>query len=102
MNRSRAGSFWLSLKIGALLTRADIGAAKLASAAGKEGLASFLFWPNTLLQGLLPCVPIGAANHRVCEGTPLNFVAYVASILISVALYTLAAFVLTRRRARGL
>ena len=97
--RSPSGSIGLSLKIGAALTALDIGAAQLASACGKPGLASFVYWPNTIIQAFLPCVPMDVSGENHCEGTLLNVVAFWASIPISAVIYSTIAFLIMRHRS---
>jgi hypothetical protein len=96
--RSRPTPICLSLKIGALLTALDMGAAQLASAIGKPGVASFVYWPNAIIQAFLPCVPMDVSGKHYCEGTPLNVIAFWTSIPVSVVLYAVIAFIVMRHQ----
>ena len=86
--------------IGILLTAALASGAFFAYEADAERVADILLWPNTLLQSALPCFNIGTPERPLCEGTPLNFVAFLASFPVGITAYsTLAYFWLRRRRA---
>jgi hypothetical protein len=98
---SRLARFLISLIIGVLISAGLIGAAFFADVSGYKALSGILFWPNTLLQDLTPCVPIEASGQHLCEATPLNLIAYVASFPISVAVYGAIAFGFIGRRAAG-
>jgi len=70
--------------------------------AGATNLSAVIFWPNSLLQGATPCVTVesSVAGRSICEGTPLNVVAFVASFPLSIVVYSVIAYVIIRRRAR--
>ena len=74
----------LATVIGVFVT---IGTAAVASALSSESAREVLFWPNTVLQSLVPASNIGAAYRPVYEGTPLNFAAFVVSFPFSVVVY---------------
>jgi hypothetical protein len=86
------------LIIGALISAGLIGTAYLADMSGYKAFSGILFWPNTVLQDLMPCVPIEASRQYFCEATPLNLLAYIASFPISVAVYGAIAFAFIGRR----
>jgi hypothetical protein len=61
-----------------------------------------LLWQNTLLQGFAPLGNMGTPEHPIYEGTPLNFLAFLASIPLSIIIYSLVAYAalsIARRRA---
>ena len=64
----------------------------LADQAGASILAKILLWPNSLLQSFSPLYNIGTAERPIYEGTPLNFIAFVASFLLAVVVYGAAAY----------
>ena len=97
--RSRAAVLMIAIGVGVLLTVALTSIAYYAYIAGAENLARVLFWPNTLLQSLVSCNEIGTSEHPMCEGTPLNVLAYGASFPVSVAAYAAITYVFIRRRA---
>lgn len=85
--------------IGALLMSVSTAGAYVANSAGAELATKLLSWPNTLLQNTIPCVDIGSAERPLCEGTPLNFVAYLVSLFLGATVYAaIAYFWLLRRR----
>ena len=96
--RSRAVVLLIAIGVGVLLTVVLTGAAYYSYAAGAQNVSRALFWPNSLLQGLVPCNDIGTPEHPMCEGTPLNVLAYGASFPLSVAVYAAIAYVFIRRR----
>jgi hypothetical protein len=96
--KSRGVALLISLAVGVFLTLAFTGLAFYAYRAGAHQLANIFFWPNTLLQSLLPCNNIGTRENPLCEGTPVNILAYGASFPLSIAAYSLLAYVLIRRR----
>lgn len=88
----------MAFGIGTILTIVFTGTAYYAHEAGLETATSILSWPNTLLQNLITCNNMGTVEQPFCEGTPLNVIAYVASLSLSVAVYATVAYVLIRRR----
>jgi len=97
--RSRVAALLMAIGIGGPLTVVLTGAAYYSYTAGAQKVSSVLFWPNTLLQALVPCNDIGTPERSVCEGTPLNVLAYGASFPVSVVAYAVIAYVFIRRRA---
>jgi hypothetical protein len=72
----------------------------LALVAHEHGFASItriVDWPNTLLQSLVPCVPVGSSETPRCEGSPLNLLAYFASLPVGAVVYSTIAFVILKR-----
>jgi hypothetical protein len=98
---TRAKPLAIAAGIGVLLTVALTGAAYLSHYAEAETAAKVLFWPNTSLQSLIMCVDVGTPRHQMCEGTPLNVVAYGASFPLSIVVYPLVAYALLRCRIAG-
>ena len=87
--------------IGVLLTAVSFGAAELADYLGGMTIARVLFWPNTLLQGFAPCVPIAVGAKTLCEGTPLNVIAIIASFPLAVVVYAVLASIVRRGSKRN-
>lgn len=63
-------------------------------------LSGVLIWPNTLLQSLAPLHNIGTAERPIMEGTPLNFLAFIASIPLSWLVYSFIAYIWLHARNR--
>jgi len=53
------------------------------------------------LQAAVPLNSIGTAQEPVYEGTPLNLIAFVASIPLGFIIYGVAGYVALRFRQRG-
>jgi len=86
--------------IGVMTTIVLFGIALLAANAGYESLAKGLFWQNSLLQSLAPLGNIGTPQRPVYEGTPLNFLAFLASFPLGFFVYGSVAYIaLAKRRA---
>jgi hypothetical protein len=66
---SRARIWILASIIGVVLTAATAG---IASALSSEPARELIFWPNTVLQYLMPAPNIGTPDLSLYEGTPLN------------------------------
>lgn len=93
--------FLLALAVGILITAALFGLANAAGAAGYPGVARALFWQNALLQSMVPLNNIGTPEAPFYEGTPLNCLAFIASVPLGVLIYSFAAYVIlgfARRR----
>jgi hypothetical protein len=88
----------LSIALGALLALATFGLAYAASEAGWARTAYFLYWQGYGLVTLLPCNDMGMPGQRVCEGTPLDMVAFLAGIPIGMLVYASAIFFLLKFR----
>ena len=101
--RSSVSVLLKSLGAGVLATVVLTLASYFLFEAGATNLSTVLFWPNALLQGAAPCVKIegGVTGRPLCEGTPLNEVAFLASFPLSIAAYSAIAYIIIRRRARG-
>jgi hypothetical protein len=84
-----------ALLLTALLTLASYQSYK----AGAQTLSTVLFWPNSLLQSAAPCIRGSAPAQPLCEGTPLNALAFIASFPLSVAVYAAITYVIIRRSA---
>lgn len=91
----------LAIVIGIAVTLALLGLAFAADAVGHPGIARALFWNNGILQSLVPLNNIGSVAHPVYEGTPLNFLAFCASIPLGFVIYGAAAYVALRFVHRG-
>lgn len=63
-------------------------------------LSSVLIWPNTFFQSLAPLHNIGTAERPIMEGTPLNFLAFVASIPLAWLVYSCIAYIWLHSRNR--
>ena len=70
----------VSLVLGLAVTFALIGLAYVLDDAGYESASRVILWPNSILQSLVPGTDIGTAEHPVLEGSPLNVLAFYASI----------------------
>jgi hypothetical protein len=86
--------------IGVLFTALTAALSYFASQAGAELLSEILFWPNTLMQSLVPLRNIGTTAHPLYEGTPLNIAAFFISFPLAVLVYGTAAYIFLRRRQR--
>ena len=91
-------TLWIAASTGAVLTLATSVLAAVLANAGYESAAAVIYWPNTLLQGMVPKHNIGTSETPIYEGTPLNFVAFCASFLLACVSYSAAATWLLRRR----
>jgi hypothetical protein len=90
----------LAFGIGIVITALTVTLSYLALRAGSELVSEILFWPNTVMQSLVPIHNIGTPEQPFYEGTPLNIVAFMASFPLAVLLYGTAAYVFLRRRQR--
>jgi hypothetical protein len=90
----------LAFGIGIVITALTATLSYLALPAGSELVSEIVFWPNTLMQSLVPIHNIGTPEHPFYEGTPLNIVAFIASFPLAVLLYGTVAYVFLRRRQR--
>ena len=88
----------LSIAFGIAFTAISALAANVAFDSNAESLSRGLFWPNSLLQLALPCNNIGSSSQPVCEGTPLNFLAYLVSFPLAVLIYSTLCFWWLRAR----
>ena len=92
----------LAFAIGLLATALLIGLSFAADSFGFPTIASALSWQNTLLQSYVSLGNIGTAARPVYEGSPLNFLAFLASIPLGVIIYGVLAYaVLTWARRRA-
>ena len=92
----------LTIAIGVLATAALFALSFAADSFGFTSLSNGLLWQNTLLQGFAPLGNMGTPEHPIYEGTPLNFLAFLASIPLSIIIYSLVAYAalsIARRRA---
>ena len=92
----------LAIAFGILTTAALIALSFVADSYGFTSLASGLFWQNSLLQSFAPLGNVGTLAHPFHEGSPLNFLAFLASIPVGVIFYSLVAYValsVARQRA---
>jgi len=90
-----------AIAIGTALTLALLGLAAAADSAGLAKLANALSWQNGLLQHFAPLHNIGTSERPIYEGTPINFLAFLASIPLGIFIYSLAAYVALHRFRRG-
>ncbi|MGN2253779.1 hypothetical protein ACFWZ4_10415 [Frateuria sp. GZRe12] len=70
----------LAFTIGVLATAVLFALSFAADSFGLTSLANGFLWQNTLLQGFAPLGNMGTPEHPVYEGTPLNFLAFLAGI----------------------
>ena len=96
--KTRFSIFLIAFAIGGAVTLVLSVAAFLSHSVGAEFATRVLSWPNTLLQSLVPPLNIGTSEKPIYEGTALNVLAYFASFPLSISVYTLAAYILIRRR----
>jgi|SRR6185369_8819590 len=89
-----------AVAIGVVATGALETASHLAYESGSDRLAHTLSWANTLLQNLVPCINIGTVWRPLCEGSPLNVLAYFASFPLSIAAYSVLAYAVIRSKLR--
>jgi hypothetical protein len=64
----------------------------VADTLGARTASQILFWPNTLLQTLVPPNNIGTLEKPIYEGTPLNFLAFIVSFPFAILVYGIGAF----------
>ena len=95
------GTKWRAALIGAGTTLLLFASAFALDAAGFERTARFMFWQNEMLQGLIPPLNIGTAQHPVYEGSPLNILAFFASVPLGFVIYSVAAYWALRIWRRG-
>jgi hypothetical protein len=60
--RSRTAVLMIAIGVGVLLTVVLTSTGYYAYVSGAENVARVLFWPNTLLQGLISCNEIGTSE----------------------------------------
>ena len=92
----------LAFAIGVLATAALFALSFAADSFGFTSLANAFLWQNTLLQSLAPLGNMGTSEHPVYEGTPLNFLAFLASVPLGIVIYSVMAYAvlsMVRRRA---
>lgn len=97
--KSRVRALVVATGIGVSVLAVSYGAAFYAYEMGSEAAARVLSWPNSALQSLVPCIPIGEPEKGMCEGSPLNLLAYVASFPVGAVVYSAAAYFFLRRRS---
>jgi hypothetical protein len=85
---------FVAVVIGVVVT---IVTSAIASELGSESAREVLFWPNTVLQYLVPAPNIGTSDHPLYEGTPLNFLAFLISFPFAVGIYGALAYLFLRR-----
>jgi len=78
----------LALGVGTLVTAMTATLSYFAFHAGAELLSEILFWPNTLMQSLVPLHNIGVPEHPFYEGTPVNIAAFFVSFPLSILVYS--------------
>ena len=92
----------LAFAIGVLATAVLFALSFAADSFGFTSLANGLLWQNTLLQSFAPLDNMGTPEHPVYEGTPLNFLAFLASVPLGIVVYSVMAYAalsMVRRRA---
>jgi hypothetical protein len=63
-----------------------------------ETTTRVLTWPNSLLQTLVPCHNVGTPESPLCEGTPVNLLAYILSYALAWTSYSVIAYLALRPR----
>jgi hypothetical protein len=99
----RDGLRWrlaLAFILGAIATFALMGLSVIANECGYELASRIVFWQNTLLQSLVLPINIGYSEHAVYEGSPLNFLAFLASMPLGIVVYGIAAFTAMSQRSK--
>ena len=89
----------LSVFCGIALTSITALAATVAADAQFEDISQVLFWPNSLLQIVAPCHNIGSPARPMCEGSPLNVLAYFVSLPLAVIVYSALSYWWLRARS---
>ena len=96
----------LALGIGTLITAVTAILSFVTLYAGAELISEILFWPNTLMQSLVPPLyglpNIGTPDHPLYEGTPVNIAAFFVSFPLGILVYSTVAYIFLRRRQNGL
>lgn len=82
-----------AIAMGILATVVFIALSFAADSYGFTSVANALFWQNSLLQGFAPLGNVGTSVHPIYEGSPLNFLALLASIPVGIIFYSLAAYI---------
>ena len=95
-------SILLALGIGTLVTAVTAAISYFTFQAGAELVSEILFWPNTLMQSLVPVHNIGTPEHSFYEGTPVNIAAFFVSFPLGILVYSAVAYIFVRRRQYGL
>jgi hypothetical protein len=100
--RFRVAILLTALGAGVLITIVLTAASYVLFEAGAKNLSAALSWPNSLLQAAAPCVRVQASvvGRSICEGTPFNDIAFVASFPLSIVVYSVIAYGIIRRRSR--
>jgi hypothetical protein len=96
---SRARALVVATGIGVSVLAVSYGAAFYAYEMGSVAAARVLSWPNTALQSLISCIPIGTPEKPFCEGSALNFLVYTTSFPLGVVVYSAVAYFFLRRRS---
>jgi hypothetical protein len=95
---SRARLVFLAITIGIAISAVLQVLALVAYQNGLVMITRILDWPNTLVQAAIACAPDGSADQQSCEGTPLNVLAYFASLPLGAAVYGAVAYIRLRKR----
>ena len=93
--------FLISTGIGTLATVLTAAVSHLASTRDAESTSEILFWPNTLMQSLVPLHNIGTPEQPFYEGTPLNVAAFFISFPLGIFVYSVLAYILVTRWQRN-
>src|SRR5438034_8669481 len=94
----------LAFGIGVLITAITATVAFVPNWDSAESVREAIFWPNTLLQNLVPVVyglpNIGTPDHPLYEGTPVNILAFFISFPLAIFVYSIVAYIFLRWRRR--
>jgi hypothetical protein len=83
----------LALFIGIVTTLSLLALAYGFDSLGYPKISYLIFWQNSILQSFCPLINIGTPENPLYEGTPLNFLAFIASIPFGILIYSIAAYV---------
>ena len=86
--------------IGLIAAFALLGVGAYVEELGLHSLAKIFIWPNQLLQLLAPPHNIGPTGEPVLEGSPLNDLAFIASVPLAAVIYGVVAFFALRLARR--
>lgn len=86
---------------GIALTLLSLATASAASRSGHDTISQILLWQNTVLQAMIPPFNIGTVDNPMYEGTPLNILAFFASVPLAFTVYSVLTYLVLRFPRRG-
>lgn len=96
------GRILSAVAIGTLTTAAFMALSCVFASLGIPTLDRYLFWQNDLLQGALLLINVGSETCPIYEGSPLNFLAFLASVPLGIVVYGTLAYLASMVRAPAL